>query len=162
MYIEKDLESIYELYKKLNTQADLIYEFVSLYSDYINTARDYGTGEAINMLEVHILTTIYDNPGIIAAELTHIWGKTKGAVSQTIKKLVQKGYVYKGVMDGNSKAIPLYATKEGEQLANAHKVFDVLDITETMQSLRTECTDKEINNFYKVLSVYIGLLKKQK
>ena len=161
MHTQDNLESIYKLYEQLNVQANLIYEFVSLYNDYIGTPKDYGVGGPISMLEVHILTTINDNPGIIAAELTHIWSKTKGGISQTLKKLVQKGYIYRGVKEGNTKTIPLYVTEEGAELANAHKIFDVLDITQTLQSLKRECTDEELANFHKVLSVYIDLFKKE-
>ncbi|WP_235332679.1 hypothetical protein [Paenibacillus polymyxa] len=56
-------------YHELDNKASIIYKFVMTYSDYIKAIRDYGTGEEINMVEVHTLTMIEENPGITAAKL---------------------------------------------------------------------------------------------
>ncbi|WP_068504372.1 MarR family transcriptional regulator [Paenibacillus kribbensis] len=60
------------------------------YSDYIKATRDYGTGDHINMVEVHTLTMIEENPGITAAKLALEWNRTKGAASQIVIKLEQR------------------------------------------------------------------------
>lgn len=48
-------------YHEWNEKVNIIYEFVMKYNDYIKTARDYGTGEIIHMVEVHTLTVIEEN-----------------------------------------------------------------------------------------------------
>lgn len=156
---EDNHDSIYQQYDKLSNRADLVYKFVSLYNDYMNGVHDYGVKASVNMLEAHVLTNIFDNPGINSTQLTQYWGKTKGAISQTVTKLVNKGYVRRGEKPEKSKLIPLYATPKGEELAKAHKIYDVLDISDTMQKLRQSCTDDEIEGFYHVLGVYISLME---
>ena len=81
------------VYAQLSPRADLVYSFVTVYNSYINELRDYGTGLMINMVEVHTLTMIADNPGITVNELSKMWNRTKGAVSQNVAKLEKKGLI---------------------------------------------------------------------
>lgn len=145
------------VYKELSVRADELYKFVVRYNEYINLARDYGTGELIGMVEVHTLTHIADNPGITVTEVAKLWERTLGAASQNVSKLVKKGLVRREKEKDNAKTVHLYATEKGEALATAHKVYDNLDITETLKDLLKECTVEEIDTFYRVLRVYNGL-----
>lgn len=159
MSVNNIYDSSYQLYKTLSKHADLVYKFVSLYSDYMSDIHDYGVKASVNMLEAHVLTNIFDNPGINSTQLTQHWGKTKGAISQTVTKLEAKGYVRRGERPEKSRMVPLYATPKGEELAKAHKIYDVLDISDTMQKLKQSCTEDEIKGFYHVLEVYINLME---
>ena len=47
------------------------------------------------MTEAHILTDIVDFEGITATELSKKWRKTRSAISQTIKSLLKKEYIYR-------------------------------------------------------------------
>ena len=143
-----------QIYARLSPQADQLYEFVMCYSDYINGVRDYGTGQMINMVEVHTLTMIEDQPGITVSDLARRWNRTKSAVSQNIKKLEAKGLVYRVRDENNAKLIHLYPTDEGRRLSTAHKLFDIRDIMETKHELLRTCTMEEIDTFYKVLGAY--------
>lgn len=151
-------EEINSTYAKLSLRADVLYHFVTTYSNYIHQARDYGTGRVINMAEVHILTMIADEPGITTNVLAQKWKCTKAAVSQNVKKLEEKKFVYRIQDKTNKKVFHLYVTEEGEQLALAHKRFDILDIIETKQELLKYCTEDEIDTFYKVLEMYQNIL----
>ena len=53
----------------------------------ITAAKDYGTGEKMHTVEVHILSWIAENPGISVTDVALAWNRTKGAVSQIIRKL---------------------------------------------------------------------------
>ena len=145
------------VYAQLSPRADLVYSFVSVYSTYINEARDYGTGLLINMVEVHTLTMISDKPGITVAELSKMWNRTKGAVSQNIAKLEKKGLIYRKKDPQNARIVHFYATEEGERLSTAHKMFDNLDIMQTQRDLLQNCTIEEVDAFYKVLKEYLRL-----
>lgn len=145
-------------YKKLNYRADKIYEFVLNYHEYMYTQRNYGSNRIFNMMEIHTLTLIQDNPEINITKLSKMWGKSKSAVSQTVKKLVQGNYVYKIKKENNEKEILLKVTESGEQLSYAHKAYDLADITQTMGSLLLKCTEEEIDAFYKVIDEYILLV----
>lgn len=78
------------IFKQLNDKANLLYKFVMLYGDYVAENQDYGTGELINMVEVHTLTAIEENPGVNISELANMWNRTKGAISQTATKLEKR------------------------------------------------------------------------
>ena len=86
------------LYKELNIYADQEYVFAIFYERYINQLRDYGYGLLINMVEVHTLTMIADQPGITVNELSKQWRRTKGAVSQNVTKLSRKGLIKKNAV----------------------------------------------------------------
>lgn len=154
----KTKEEIDSKYTRLSLRADVLYHFVTTYSNYIHQARDYGTGQIINMAEVHILTMIADEPGITTNVLAQKWKCTKAAVSQNVKKLEQKKLVYRIQDEENKKVFHLYVTEEGENLALAHKRFDILDIIETKEELLKYCTEEEIDTFYKVLEVYQSII----
>lgn len=147
-------EEIDKVYAHLSPRADKLYQFVMAYSDYINKARDYGTGLLISMVEVHILTIIEDNPGITVSDLAKRWKRTKSAISQNVKKLEAKGLVYR-VRDGDdAKIFHLYPTGEGVRLSTAHKLYDNMTILEAQKDLLCSCTPEEIDAFYKVLDTY--------
>lgn len=150
-------DEIDRIYKQLSPQANLLYNFVMSYSNYIYGARDYGTGLVINMVEVHTLTMIEDNPGITVSELAKMWNRTKGAASQNVSKLVEKDLVYRKIEKGNKKLVHLYPTEEGVRLSIAHKIYDTMDIMQTQSDLLRHCTMEEINHFYKVLGAYYNL-----
>ncbi len=161
MSVQKQQENLNSLYRQMNARADSLYKFVLLYSDYIHAKRDYGTGLEIGMIDVHTLTYIEENPGTTITELARDWNKTKGALSQTVKRLVQLGLVERRMRENNSKTILLYATEEGQRLSVAHKLYDLTDIAQTTEALLRHCTAEEIDTFYKVIDVYTKLLKEE-
>lgn len=156
--MEYETASTDELFKNLQTRADLVFQFAVLYADYLSEKHDYGTGELINMVEVHTLTAIEENPGITVTELARYWNRTKGAISQTVTRLENKGYVLKQKHPTNAKSVLLYPTQKGKELSYAHKAYDIADVTMTMQELMKTCTAKEIDSFFKVIACYNRLL----
>ena len=150
--------SIDSIFKQLNERADLLHQFVILYSDYITESNDYGTGDPINMAEVHMLTTIEENPGINVSDLAQLRHRTKGAISQTIKKLEAKGYIMRRKLENNAKTVPLFPTEKGVVLSQAHKRFDAVEVSKTLDELmRKGCTAEGIDMFFFVMSKYMEL-----
>ena len=80
-----------ELFHKMTEHTNQVYKFVKIYNDYANAPRDYGTGEKVNMLSVHIMSDIEEHPGITVTELAEEWVRTKGSISQVIKNLDENG-----------------------------------------------------------------------
>ena len=145
-------------YKKVNMHASMLYEFVILYYNYIYAEHTYDNVNC-NMMEIHTLTYIDDHPGVTSTELTKIWHKSKGAISQTVKKLIGAGYVEKQYKDGNKKTAFLYVTEKGKKLSGIHKAYDVADITRTTAHLVETCSEEDLAAFYRVIRQYIKLLK---
>lgn len=149
-----------ETFHTLNERHNNIYQFVMRYNDYIVSTHDYGMGLPLTMIEAHTLTYIEENPGVTVTELASYWNKTKGALSQTVSRLSEKGLVSKEKRDGNAKSILLYPTETGVALSKAHKLYDTVDIAKTMGELRRKCSPEEIDAFYKVISVYNQVIQK--
>lgn len=147
-------------YQDLSACADELYRFVMKYNDYIYRAHDYGNGDAIKMVEVHTLTMIEMNPGITVSELAKMWRRTKGTVSVNVTALETKGYIYREKTEDNAKVVHLYATPKGEELSTIHKAYDNLEIMQTQANLLQKCTREEMDAFYKVIHVFLGLLEK--
>lgn len=159
MAADEKQTSINLIFKQLNDKANLIYKFVMLYSDYVAENQDYGTGELINMVEVHTLTAIDENPGINISELANMWNRTKGAISQTATKLEKKGYIERRKQDGNAKSVQLFPTEKGIQLSRAHKRFDAVEVSKTLDELISiGCDSHELDIFFKVIEKYIEIL----
>ena len=159
--MEYEAASTDELFKNLQARADLVFKFAIMYADYLSEKHDYGTGELINMVEVHTLTAIEETPGITVTELAKYWNRTKGAISQTVTKLANKGYVSKRKHPTNAKNVLLFATQKGKKLSYAHKAYDVADVTTTMQELMKHCTPEEIDSFFKVIAFYNQILENE-
>ena len=91
MDVSASKKFIDETYDHISVRADKLYQFVMHYHDYIYSARDYGNGDPIKMVEVHTLSMIESNPGISVSELAQMWNRTKGTVSVNVSALEQKG-----------------------------------------------------------------------
>ena len=152
--IQDDREQLDQVYRNLNIRAEKLYDFVCRYYAYMSMPRDYGNGRMISMTEVHVLTCIEENPGATITQLALERGKTKSAISQTVKRLEKLGYIYRDKKEGNSKEVLLMPTAEGINLSNAHKLYDLTDIASTSEALLRSCSIEEIDTFYKVIDEY--------
>lgn len=147
-------------FQTLNNRHQIIYEFVMRYDDYIYDTHDYGTGVPLTMIESHTLTYIDDHPGTTVTELTRFWHKTKGAISQIVTRLEQNGLVSKQKKEDNAKLVRLYTTEAGTRASNAHKMYDIIDITKTLGEIGEKCTPEEIDTFFRVMQVYYEVISK--
>lgn len=145
-------------FDELNDKANTIYKFVMTYSDYMKETRDYGTGDIINMVEIHTLTFIEENPGITITEIATMWNRTKGAASQIVAKLEQKGLIERRKERNNAKNLHLYVSVQGLELSKAHKEYDLKELTWANQILHQEFRDQDISAFYKVMQRYTELM----
>lgn len=156
---KKKVPSIDDQFKLLNDRHNNIYQFVMLYYNYIISKHDYGTGDVVSMIEAHTITFIEENPGTTVSELATYWNKTKGAMSQTITKLVDRQLIEKRQSADNAKIQHLFVTEQGLKLSKAHKLYDTIDIAKTMEQLLEHCSVEEVNAFFKVIKEYIILIK---
>lgn len=154
------MSDLNQQFATLNDRIGKLYHFVILYGDYMNSKHDYGTGHQLTMIEAHILTFIDDNPGTTVTELSKYWNRTKGAISKTVSRLVERGFVTRYQKEDNAKTILLKVTEEGLKLSQAHKLYDTIDIAKTLDDLLKKCTIEDIDSFYKVIDTYIELIKK--
>ncbi len=96
--------------------------------------------------EIHTVAIVGDHEGINVTRLAAMRGITKGAASQMVYKLVDKGLIKKQVSAESDAAVSLFLTKKGQQAREEHRKlhetmgtkFDVLlsripdDVKDTM------------------------------
>ena len=86
-------------------------------------AHDYGTGQLFYQSELHTLAAICRHDRINASELAQIMGVTKGAITQVINKLTQKGLIEKFNLPGNKKEIHFRVTEAGLYVNESHSQY---------------------------------------
>ncbi len=119
--------------------------------------RDYGSGEYFNPVEVHMASYIADNPGISATTVARDWNRTKGAVSQIIKKLEEKGVICREKEQGNDKTICLYVTEKGARLDELHREYDTRNYERFLDVLENYFSEEDIQKTFAVLDAWIEL-----
>ena len=77
--------------------------------------QDSGMGETLAMPEVHLIKGAKYYPNDNISNLAERFAVTKGAVSQTVNKLVKRGYLRKYKYDDNKKEVYIQLTEKGQQ-----------------------------------------------
>jgi DNA-binding MarR family transcriptional regulator len=120
----------------------------------------FGTGVLMHTREIHTVQAIGHHPGINVTKLAEHTGVTKGAVSQTLKKLIKKGLVRKTHAPGNDKEVVLELTDIGWIGFRNHEKFhmDTLDIAreyygDKLKS-KLERINSAVDDIYKMLNEY--------
>jgi len=115
------------------------------------------------MNEAHVLTDIVDNPGITVTELAKLWAKTTSALSQTVRKLINKGYDLQGELPRRiAKVFMLYPTQKAFEFNIAHKEFDVIDTIKTNKRLMKRFNPEELAIGYNVMKEITDILREVK
>lgn len=108
-----------------NELQDLIDQFLKilhLYSVIAKKPKDYGTGDMLYLTEIHTITMVGKNDEINMTNLAEIMGVTKGAISQTIHKLVHKNLIIK-VNSTNRKEFNLKLSEKGNIVFKGQESF---------------------------------------
>ena len=136
-------------------QVGMVYDFVMVCSAMINIPKEYEPGIMLTIVEASIVMEVVKHPGITAAQLSRKWKRTRSALSQSIKKLKQKGMIETQPSPENQKKILLYPTEAGIRLWKRiirNKEEDKNSIIERL--LKNGCTLEELNTFYRVMGIY--------
>ena len=56
-------------------------------------------GTELTMMEIRVIMMIGDYPGITATQLGYYWNRSRGAISQILKKIEAKGLIYKSLLE---------------------------------------------------------------
>ena len=91
----------------------LMERVIHKYTQWEDKKRTYGTKLLLTKAEIHTIVAVGDNPNINITSLAEILGITKGATSQMIYKLVDKGVVEKKVSPDSDTEVVLNLTENG-------------------------------------------------
>jgi len=92
---------------------ELMARFVERMDSSHAPGETYGTGVPVHRAEIHVIKALGDHPGIQVTELARRLGITKGAISQTIARLVAKELVVKAQSAKDGRSFDLKLTKTG-------------------------------------------------
>ncbi len=92
---------------------DILDQVITKMESMHTPSRDFGTGVPLYRKEIHTIQAIGQHPRINVTALAEHMGLTKGAVSQTIAKLVRKGLVRKTRPYDNAREVILELTDLG-------------------------------------------------
>ena len=154
-YSTSEIETIL---KEVGHRPGSLFFFNQLLGHY-NSTHSGQEDAYLTVMEIYILVYIINKPGITASELTWLTGKTKGYISQTVRKLRQLDYIVQKRDKENPKFIALYATDKGIAFRDQYVKHDEQDTSHILQSLLERCTPDEIASFYKVVNVYSDILR---
>lgn len=84
---------------------------------------DIGHGVLLYPSEVHLIDAAGRYPEEGVSDLATRLGITKGAVSQTAKKLEEKGYLERVRREGDGKAVLLRLTERGDEAFAWHRTY---------------------------------------
>jgi DNA-binding MarR family transcriptional regulator len=107
---------------ELQNLVDLFLKILHLYSVIDRKPKDYGTGDLLYIAEIHTIAMVGNNREINMTQLAEIMGITKGAISQTIRKLVSKNFITRS-NDINRKEINLKLSGKGKSVYEGHETF---------------------------------------
>jgi DNA-binding MarR family transcriptional regulator len=119
---------------------------------------DFGTGVNLYRAEIHMIAAIAENPYCNMTGFAEKIGVTKGAVSQTIGKLVRKGLVRKVNAPGNSRDVMLELTEQGWVGCRNHEAFHRY-MYDLLKDHFGEETEHKIDVFIDVMNDLKGVME---
>ncbi|MCT4686204.1 MarR family winged helix-turn-helix transcriptional regulator [Vallitalea sp.] len=105
--------------------------------------RNYGTDVDIYRSEIHIIKLIGDYANLHVSEIARKFGVTKGAISQSLKKLERKGLVEKYLDETNNTRLLVKLTDKGEIAYLSHEEHHKVSDKDILQYLY-ELSDHEL------------------
>ena len=118
---------------ELQDLIDLFLKILHLYSIIGRKPKDYGTGDLLYFTELHTITVVAKNREINMTQLAEIMGVTKGAISQTVRKLVNKNLILKSNIT-NRKEVNLKLSDKGMIVYRSQESFqkEIFTFAETL------------------------------
>lgn len=107
---------------ELQELIDLFLKILHLYSVIGRKPKDYGTGDLLYFTEVHTISVVGKNREINMTKLADLMGVTRGAISQTIRKLVSKNLIIR-TNTTNRKEINLRLSEKGIAVLRGQESF---------------------------------------
>ncbi len=107
---------------ELKNLIDLFLKILHLYSVINRKPKDYGTGDLLYLTEIHTIRIVGENENLNMTNLSRIMGVTRGAISQTIRKLVAKNFILKENTN-NRKEFILRLSEKGKVVFHGQESF---------------------------------------
>lgn len=151
--------AINQVMRRIGHQAGGLYDFVLIVGGLLNNVEIVSHGHKLTMLEMRIIMLINEHPGIAATDICKRWNRTRGAISQMLKKIEEKGFIYREKSEQDDRVVGLFVTDWGFEAVNEYTIQDFRDGTHIMGHLLEKCDEDELRAFYKVINCYCQVLQ---
>ncbi|MFA9464666.1 MAG: MarR family winged helix-turn-helix transcriptional regulator [Velocimicrobium sp.] len=101
----------------------LMERIIHKYNQVEQKKRLYGSNITLSRSEIHTIAAVGEHPEMNVTTLANMQGITKGAASQMIYKLVDKGFVQKSVSPTSDTQVCLTLTEQGRVAYGSHKEY---------------------------------------
>lgn len=129
---------------------------VQCYDKY--TAKmDYGTGELYSSAEILLLRQIETYPGISVTQLAELTNRTKSAISQLVKRLLNMAVIQRTYDADNAKVGKFFLTEKGRNLVIVSYEKSQKLMQAQVELLRERFSDAEIETFFDVLEATVSI-----
>jgi DNA-binding MarR family transcriptional regulator len=142
---------------------ELFIRMVIKYNSLEKIPARHGSKHNLYHSERHMLDKIGDNTGMNVTEFAAAAGVTKGAISQLVTKLENKGIVRRYKKSTNDKEVFLELTKSGQEVYQKHKEINERTILPLNEELSKHSDEKVefLLNMFKWLDDYLDSSKKK-
>ncbi|HLN20299.1 MAG TPA: MarR family transcriptional regulator [Bacteroidales bacterium] len=132
---------------------DQFLKILHLYAVINRKPKDYGTGDLLYLTEVHTIKMIGENDEINMTGLAGIMGVTKGAISQTIRKLVSKNLIIKE-NGSNRKEFNLRLSEKGIIVLRGQETLqqELFAFAETLYSKANDHDKELVRRLFEAIS----------
>lgn len=103
-----------------NELGQLMERIIHKYNQVEKKKRCYGSDTPLSRAEIHTIAAVGDDSGINITTLAKRQGITKGAASQMIYKLIDKGFIIKRVSPHSDTEVCLSLTEQGKVAYDSH------------------------------------------
>ncbi|WP_096233422.1 MarR family winged helix-turn-helix transcriptional regulator [Thermoanaerobacterium sp. RBIITD] len=107
--------------KDINKICELLLNVICEFYENDSKARTFGTDTELYHSEIHMLQCIQDNPGLHISAIARKLGITRGAASQTVKRLERKQMIVKEMNQTRGSKVVMHLTPKGETACFNHK-----------------------------------------
>lgn len=133
----------------------LMERVIHKYTQWEDKKRTYGTDLPLSKAEIHTIAAVGSHPNINITSLAEHLGITKGAASQMIYKLVDKGVVEKKVSPDSDTEVVLNLTEDGMINYKAHEEYHRQTNDKAMKLL-----EDMPDSFYQYMLEYFSAFEK--
>jgi DNA-binding MarR family transcriptional regulator len=134
---------------EVNELVNLFQSILHAYSIIERQPRDFGIGCTVHLSELQTISTIGENPEVNMTQLADIMGVTRGAISQTVRKLVTKKLVNR-TNARNNKEVNLSLTTIGKLVCDGyhHRMQEVFTFADELYAGATQAERELVKRLF--------------
>lgn len=143
--------------KKEQQCFDIICTIKKIFNFYLSSERFqndcFGEEDSYHEKKIQLLKCIIDNPNKTITEIAEETSRTKSAVSQIVKKLVEKGLIEVEKDNLDKRKLVFIPTEKGVRVNSANRKYNI-KMAKFLSKFLEDYTEKDIELFLKLLDRY--------